>query len=412
MLKSIVKKILSSKLFKCMGMSLVNYDLLKYTKHYLWILNLKKVPNLKMFYRSPKPVTEADVRLCLRLTEAYLRSTRDEKKVEEQTSELWSKTLKQHSRKLKTALHAADARELAAVLSCMFREEFVFGLASGHLFDHSLSRFGSKIWSLKYQDNLVALAEYLGIVRTESTQQGEVCFALREGMETLAGRIQESIGISLDFPDIGAAYGIMAGKSLVTMEAPEHLYAALRVSQAVKDYGVERNSGKLNVVEIGAGFGGLAYWLIMLNRFAVKTYTIIDLPLVNLIQGYFLAKVFGADRVLLFGEPEKEGVLFRVMPTFSADNMKAKDIDVLINENSMPEMNEQIVDHYLKFAKRCLKGIFFSYNHEAHSFVFGKLQVLVPQAVKRVGGFERLSRNASWLRSGYIEEVYRLKGEQ
>jgi hypothetical protein len=407
-LKAIAKKILNSRILKKFGMSLVNYDLLQYTKHYQWIFNLRKVPRLAITFTPIKEVMKDDLLLCERLLAAYHQATGNRVEVNNLTSELWTKCIDLHYGKLTAALESRDPDQLAAVLASMFREGFVYGLASGDLIEHSFSRIGSKIWSLKYQDNIISLAEYLGVVRAESTQQGVKAYGLKDGLDAVVARIEEAIGNSIDFPDVGAPYGVKANHALITMEHPEHIYVALRIHSAVRDYLSERNGKKLDLMEIGAGVGDLAYWIVKLQRIAVHTYTIIDLPIVNVMQGYFLSKALGASKVSLYGEPAGEGAVIFVLPTVAIDSMAHQDFDVLINQNSMPEMSEQIVENYIRFAKSHVTGIFFSYNHEAYSIVYGRPQVLVPEVVARVKGFQRLSRNTSWVRSGYVEETYKV----
>ena len=121
-----------------------------------------------------------------------------------------------------------------------------------------------------------------------------------------------------------------------------------------------------------------------------------------------MSKALGASRVGLYGEPAKEGASMVILPTVAINSITNRDFDVLINENSMPEMSEEIVENYVRFAKNHVTGIFFSYNHEAYSVVYGRPQVLVPEVVARVKGFQRLSRHASWVRSGYVEETYKI----
>ena len=79
-MKAIAKRILNSRIFKKFGISLINYDLLKYTKHHLWLFNLGKVPRLDIAYAPPKEVTQDDLRLCERLISAYHLATRDKTK--------------------------------------------------------------------------------------------------------------------------------------------------------------------------------------------------------------------------------------------------------------------------------------------------------------------------------------------
>jgi hypothetical protein len=95
-----------------------------------------------------------------------------------------------------------------------------------------------------------------------------------------------------------------------------------------------------------------------------------------------------------------------VWPTHALNSIEDKSIDVLINQNSMPEIPEHVVENYLGWAKNKVAGIFYSYNQEAFSPVEDVPQVLVPEAVARTGGFKRLTRNYSWMRRGYVEEVY------
>ena len=72
----------------------------------------------------------------------------------------------------------------------------------------------------------------------------------------------------------------------------------------------------------------------------------------------------------------------------------------------MPEMTDQIVEGYIRTAKDKVTGMFFSYNHEAFATASGVHHVLVSEIVNRVGGFERMARNVSWVRNGYVEETY------
>jgi hypothetical protein len=212
----------------------------------------------------------------------------------------------------------------------------------------------------------------------------------------LVAGVEASLGIPIGFPNVGAPYGVKIADALITAESPEHIYAAMRAEQAMTLVGI---SSEPSVVEIGAGFGGTAFWLMQMRE--VSRYTLIDLPLVNVLQGYFLAKVLGEGAVSLQGEAAA-GV--SVLPAQAL--LSVGKVDVLINQNSMPEMPESVVDGYLTWARRHVGGLFFSYNQEAYSQVNGRPQVLVPAAVSRVGGFELLARSHSWIRRGYVEGVY------
>ena len=158
--------------------------------------------------------------------------------------------------------------------------------------------------------------------------------------------IEGATGISVGFPRVGAPYGLMLGDSLITLESPEHLYVALRINLEIEDRLPAKPSP--TIVEIEPRHRVLAAEL---RASSVESYTIIDLPLMNVVQGYFLAQSLGHDRVLFNGEPDgprgDEGSPVRILPTTSITSFVDKSVDVLINENSMPEMPLNAVETYV-----------------------------------------------------------------
>ncbi len=405
-IKEGIKRVLNSKLVIAIGISLINYDLLKYLKHYSWLSSFRKIPILTITFNPVREASGEDNEICRRLLVSYYKAIADIHEIERNTSQLWSEGLKKHCGLLISKLQSGNEKELAEILSHMFREDFVYGLASGNLVDNARSSLGRMIWSMKYQDNIVSLGEYLGVTRTESSQQGVKAFALKDGLQALIEKIEKNIGMTVGFPDIGAPYGIRINGTLLTMEHPEHLYVALRLSRAVRYFLKDRINKSLDLVEIGAGYGGLAYCIMKLNKISIRSYKIIDLPLINVLQGYFLMKAFGASAVSLYGEIADTKSVISIIPNFAYEKDINSQIDVLINENSMPEMSDGIVENYAKFAKKRVSGLFFSYNHEAYSIVYGKPQVCVPEIFNRIDGIVRLSRDSSWVRNGYVEETY------
>ncbi len=389
-----------------LGITGYNLYLFRSLKRPEWIYRAKgKVPSTKLTFLSTLEVTPQDILLCERLICAYQKSLATFSE-EKGLSGLWSENIRRHYRKLLDPLQEGNARLLASALSSMFKEGFLYGIASGDQYKQALSRLGSRIWSMKCLDDVVSLAEYLGIVRTECPEQGVLGYAFKDGLEQLVDQIEKALGIPIGFPEVGGAYGVGVGQKIITMEAPEHIYAALRLNQAIHRHLPSERAASPGVVEIGAGFGGTAHWFLKLRHMAVRSYTIIDLPLVNVLQGYFLSKAFGEPKVALFGEDRSPEKLISVFPMTAIQSLGEGSTDVLINENSMPEMPEQVVLDYISWARKNVRDIFYSYNQEAYSPVNGVPQVLVPEAVSRVGGFKLLSRNASWVRRGYVEEIY------
>ena len=161
-------------------------------------------------------------------------------------------------------------------------------------------------------------------------------YGLQEGLPKLVDGIEKTLKTSAwIFHGIGGAYGLLIGNRLVTPEAPEHIYVALRIKEALEQH-VNAKDG-YRIVEIGAGFGGTCFWLNKLLSDSVASYTIIDMPYINVCQGYFLAKSFGPEKVRLYGEAETQATRFTVIPPEAKSEVLKDEFHLLLNENSMPE---------------------------------------------------------------------------
>ncbi|SVE22782.1 uncharacterized protein METZ01_LOCUS475636, partial [marine metagenome] len=220
LLKTLIKRLLRLSILEKVGISLTNFDLLKAIGHYKWVLKPIGIPTQPVTFYEKKEITEEDIDLCRRLIDSYAEATNDKPKVHDDEDRLWPENIRKNYHDLTLSLDSEDPKGLALTLSSMFRESFVSGLASGDLVKHSHSKIGNKIWSMSYLDHILSLAEYLGVVRTESPQQGMSAEGLRNGIDELVQKIENVVNTSMDFPDIGSPYGIVANGSLITMEHP------------------------------------------------------------------------------------------------------------------------------------------------------------------------------------------------
>jgi hypothetical protein len=185
---------------------------------------------------------------------------------------------------------------------------------------------------------------------------------------------------------------------LINPDTADQVYAARRLLSAIENH---LPSGDLSprIVEIGGGYGAMAYWLLQMRDLP---YVIVDLPIVNVVQGYFLTRALGHTRVSLYGE---EAGRVTITPDHAIGDVQTP-ISVLANKDSMPEIPRAALLGYLTWARAACQGIFYSYNQEAAAPFDGTPQNIVPDAVAEVGGFVRVRRDPSWLRRGYVEEIY------
>jgi len=354
------------------------------------------IPKLPVHFRAPSPASEADIVLCQRLIDAYSLA----QSAAPPASGMWGHQLfQERQRALLEALDRRDPVLLANRLASMFRSDFVLGMAQGSLGLTNQTRLSRRFRCVHTLGGLVSLAESLGSAHTENPEQAGVGIGFTEGVEKVVVDTEAALGASLDFPDVGAAYGLEIAGRLITFDSPDQMYGATRLRDAIQEHLADR-AGRLSVVEIGGGYGAMAYWLLQLVD---VRYTIVDLPVVNVLQGYFLAQALDAGEVSFYGEPTGRVV---VLPTHALDRIEVP-FDVLANKDSMPEIPEPALCAYLDWARGSCNGIFYSYNQEAAASFDGTPQNVVHETLDRVGGFERIRRDPSWLRAGYVEEIYR-----
>lgn len=282
-----------------------------------------------------------------------------------------------------TALREGDAGALVTQLAPLFQSHLAHGIAMGRT-TATLARHAPEIFSAAWCDRLLRLAEALAVEPVRCPEQGDFTRPL-EAVPKVE-RIEAALGFPLVFPDVGAPYGVRIRGTIVPEHAFSHVYAAWRIRAL--------NPGP-RLAEIGGGFGGLAWFL----RDAAQSYTILDLPFTNVLQGWFLLK--SGLPVSLAGEPEAR---FRVLPWWEIH--RDARYDLVVNQDSIPEMPPDAAARYVARIRR-VAPLFYSVNQEAAAANTEAFrQGVVPDLVARDGGYRRLSRSLFWLRDGYVEEVY------
>lgn len=353
------------------------------------------VPPVELAYRPAPPIHGSDVVLCQRLIDAHARALCESPP----TAGIWAlEDFQRRQSALSAAVLGGDPVSLAGQLASMFRSEFVVGLAFGSLTLAPRSPLSRRFWPLYILSKLVCLGESQGIAPLENPEQGRAGPAFSRGIDGLVADVEAALQLSIDFPDVGAAYGIDAAGRLISFDSPDQIYAARRICDAIRTH-LPTLDHRLHLVEIGGGYGGMAH---RLAQMVPCRYTIIDLPLINVLQGYFLSKSLGENHVSLYGEERRP---IAILPTQALQHIEPP-IDVVANKDSLPEIPRPAALDYVSWIRRDCQGLFFSYNQEAAAVVAGAPQLLVGDLVAEVGGFRRLRRDRSWLRQGYAEDIY------
>ena len=307
-----------------------------------------------------------------------------------------------------SVLESGHAEALAAYLCAMDRMDATHGITAGHVMYRELrqSGFARAKMARLIQDKLLALAEAVGAVPLENPEQGS--WGDNEALD--AGRVVEAIenclSIAFQPPVIaGGALALRIGERRILERDVMSLYAAWRARQILG------NKSGSRIAEIGAGVGRAAYWYCRLD--AQAEYWIFDLPHVNVLQAFYLAKANPRYPLRLFGEPDPipHGArAVHVLPHFEIENTRAVPFDLVLNQDSFPEINEAAVTRYLEWMRATKSRYFFSINHESRPETpDGGRQLRVADMVRKVGGFKLVSRHPFPLRRGYAEELYEVR---
>lgn len=230
-------------------------------------------------------------------------------------------------------------------------------------------------------DMLARLAEATGATNLDypETELSNLCPTLP--IEELIGKIEETIRHKIDFPNPYACeVGLRSSRGPIGMRALNAIYQA----KLVRDY-----SRAGAAVEIGAGLGRTAYYA---NRFGVRDYTIVDLPLTNVAQAFFLGTVLGPEAISLHGEPPAQISIIPPQDFFGSK----KNYDAALNADSLTEMSGGTARSYIN-AVSWRSKYFISINHEFNPFTFRTIYA-------DITGW-RVSRNPYWMRNGYVLEI-------
>jgi hypothetical protein len=211
--------------------------------------------------------------------------------------------------------------------------------------------------------------------------------------DEVISQIESQLKFQLLLPNLfPAEYGIVCSRGIMSYRVPQAIYQAWRISQLV--------SGISNpkVLEIGGGLGRTALYA---RQFGITDYTIIDIPVSSLAQGYFLGRVLGDEAVSLYGEsaaPRRvDSDRVKLLPPSSFLEGSDSGYDLVVNVDSLTELGSVAACRYWSAIQK-RANVFLSINHEANDFSVATL-------ITESGGIAQKTRVPYWMRRGYVEEV-------
>lgn len=167
-------------------------------------------------------------------------------------------------------------------------------------------------------------------------------------------------------PCIGNPYGSIIEGVFVRSGANYLHYYATAIGRLIR-----KNEHRI-VVELGGGYGGMAYYLCRDNK--NLTYVDFDLPENMALTAYYLLNALPKHKVLLFGEAELTPQIVNeydviIMPSFEIIKLQNKSIDLIFNSYSLAEMSSETINTYIHEFMRISKGYILHVNHNKVSEV-------------------------------------------
>lgn len=233
-------------------------------------------------------------------------------------------------------------------------------------------------------DHFLALAEFAGVINVNNPESLVSPVKRNVSIDPIIDDvITKFFGQSIKFPNpyIGER-GLSTSYGIASLRVPAAIYQAIQVTKLGK-----------NICEIGPGLGRTAYFSKLLGA---KKYTLVDIPISSLCQGYFLLRSLPTESYSFSREPSiKNGIQLRQPNEFISS---CEEYDVILNVDSLTEIGIEPAREYLKSIIGRTK-FFLSINHEANEFTVRNIS----QEFKE---FKLVAISKAWLRPGYVEELY------
>jgi putative sugar O-methyltransferase len=322
--------------------------------YFHWLKNreFKNDPNfdlelVQQGFSDRKSSAKPDARILTRIIQAYNKAKVVQESVDPcyRVGNEWVPIYEKSLKEVMGVLKSGDVENLDRIYKGFFRDDCSAGLLglaldmNQHFFQGAITRRHKELFLFDALHRFKLWKSLMGNTHT---------------VADLAG------------PCIGNPYGYFIDGTFLNSGADYLHYYATVVGRLV------RGKSRRVVVELGAGFGGMAYYLLRDN--ANLSYLDFDLPENLALASYYLMTAFPDKKVLLFGEAELNAATIAeydiiLMPNFEVPKLDDGSADLVFNSYSLAEMSPEAISTYISQFTRILKGYFMHVNHNKVSEV-------------------------------------------
>ncbi len=324
-----------------------------------------------------------DTALLERICTAYLKAVDHEPFAPQSYAATeWWEDIRQRS--LRPVMHALLARDIDA-LRGMYRNFFRDPCSTGLInvpYGMSKAYFDKKIKDVHRRFYLNEVLHRIGHWQEQTNGR----FTVRD----------------LASPEVGNPFGALVDGTLVETSAPYRHYCAYKVSNLLQ-------SEFATVVEIGGGFGSVAYYLLR-DRAGVR-YLDFDVPESIALASYYLMKAFPQLTFRLYGEDEQTQAEIgradvELLPLFELERVPTRSVEVSFSSHAMSDVSSGAMANYISQIARFTRSFFLYVGMERNGESMSELMTRYHQpfsvAEKRSSGWH----NHKVSRAGEVECLY------
>jgi len=296
------------------------------------------------FFASRINTPQDDTAIIKRIIAAYKAAKRDQPGTGEayNVSNEWLPLYKRNLGAIMEVLISENVVEIQRMYQNFFRDQCSTGLV-GLPVDMDKQYFGKRIKTL-YKKYFLCDALHRFDLWKKRTNNAYSIHALESAM-------------------IGNPYGYIVDNVFIRVGSDYQHYYACAINKLLE-------SNNKTVVELGGGFGGLAYFL---NRDIPNlSYIDFDLPEALALASYYLMKAFPDARFTLYGEEDLKNADLKqpgiiMMPSFEIEKMPTKSVSASFNSYSLAEMSSIAIDLYVEHLTRITSGHILHVNHNRNA---------------------------------------------
>ncbi len=260
-------------------------------------------------------------------------------------------------------------------------------------FDETTERLAELLQNFWRNELGVLVKQYAGYQQLQGDANKRIDYAERMAYDLMiwSNLIERDVA-ELSIPEVGHPWGYVWKGVLVGSKVLRYHLLANQVEGLFSD--IERPV----VAEIGAGYGGLAYFL--MRGTENRVYIDFDLPETLVVSAYYLGMTLPHRRIYLHeeGPVDWSATLSNydviLLPNWCIDTLPESTVDVFLNTFSLSEMSQPVIEKYLLRIAVACRNYFLHNNMDRIGVVnCGHLRTPGSQYPFPAGTFKLLSKH-------------------